>query len=238
MRSSSPFSALILGVLLATGLLGAAWLASDTLLQVKSMDRTVNVKGLAEQEVNANIAIWPIQFTEVDNDLGSLYRNVEAKTQIVVSFLKALGFKDDEITVSLPNIEDRQARGYVDPNVRYRYFAKSTVSVYTNNVEQVRLSRGKLTQLLEKGITISTDDYQSRVEYLFTGLNEIKPEMIQLATRNAREVAEKFARDSDSKLGKIKTASQGQFIITDRDSNTPYIKKVRVVSTLTYYLTD
>ncbi|MCF1427048.1 MAG: SIMPL domain-containing protein [Shewanella sp.] len=238
MKTSPPLAALILGLLLAAGLMGSAWLVGDTLLKVKSMDRTVNVKGLAEKEVSANIAIWPIQFTEVDNDLKSLYRNVESKTAVVVAFLKSLGFQEQEITVSLPNIEDRQARGYVDPNVRYRYFAKSTVSVYTNNVEQVRLSRGKLTQLLEKGITISTDDYQSRVEYLFTGLNEIKPEMIQLATRNAREVAEKFARDSDSRLGKIKTASQGQFIISDRDSNTPYIKNVRVVSTLTYYLTD
>lgn len=238
MRSSSRLAALILGLFMASGLIGAAWLASDTLLKVKSMDRTVNVKGLAEKEVAANIAIWPIQFTEVDNDLSGLYRNVESKTQIVVAFLKALGFSEDEITVSLPNIEDRQARGYVDPNVRYRYFAKSTVSVYTSNVDLVRHSRGKLTQLLEKGITISTDDYQSRVEYLFTGLNDIKPEMIQQATNNAREVAEKFARDSDSGLGKIKTASQGQFIINDRDSNTPYIKKVRVVSTLTYYLTD
>ena len=75
-------------------------------------------------------------------------------------------------------------------------------------------------------------------QFLFNGLNNIKPAMIEEATRNAREVAEKFAHDSGSKLGKIKRASQGQFSIDDRDSNTPYIKKVRIVSTVEYYLVD
>ena len=82
------------------------------------------------------------------------------------------------------------------------------------------------------------DEYTSATEYLFTGLNEIKPEMVEEATRNAREVALKFARDSDSKLGKIRSARQGQFSISDRDKNTPHIKRVRVVSTIEYYLAD
>lgn len=96
----------------------------------------------------------------------------------------------------------------------------------------------KLVDLGKKGIVIAAQNYDSRTEYIFTGLNNIKPEMVEEATILAREVAEKFAKDSNSKLGKIKKARQGQFSIQNRDSNTPYIKKVRVVSTLEYYLSD
>jgi hypothetical protein len=62
--------------------------------------------------------------------------------------------------------------------------------------------------------------------------------MVEESTRNARATAEKFAKDSDSELGKIRRATQGQFSITDRDNNTPYIKNVRVVSTIEYYIKD
>ena len=95
-----------------------------------------------------------------------------------------------------------------------------------------------MLSLAKDGIAISDQDYNSKAQFLFTELNSVKPDMIQSATQNARQVAEKFAKDSDSKLGKIKKAAQGQFSINDRDSNTPYIKKVRIVSTLTYYLND
>jgi hypothetical protein len=96
----------------------------------------------------------------------------------------------------------------------------------------------KIIELGKQGIAISQQDYQSRTEFLFTNLNAYKPVMIEEATKNAREVAEKFAQDSHSKLGKIKKASQGQFSISDRDESTPHIKKIRVVSTIEYYLSD
>jgi hypothetical protein len=112
------------------------------------------------------------------------------------------------------------------------------VTVYSNDIEAVRRAMTKVAELGREGVAVGGQDYESRTQFLFTGLNELKPGMIEEATRNAREVAEKFARDSDSRLGKIKTATQGQFSINDRDSNTPHIKKVRVVSTLTYYLDD
>ena len=92
------------------------------------------------------------------------------------------------------------------------------------------------TELLKQGIAITGGDYRYSVSYEFTGLNDIKPQMIEEATKNARAAAEKFAKDSDSKLGKIRNASQGQFSISNRDGNTPYIKSVRVVTTVTYYL--
>ncbi|MCG9731207.1 SIMPL domain-containing protein [Shewanella sp. Isolate13] len=238
MSKTNTLSALILGSLLCFGLIMLGNTIGDKLLKMKAMERTVTVKGLAEKEVRANVAIWPIRFTEVDNDLNNLYQTVQTKTDRVVDFLKQQGFSEDEITIALPAIEDRQAQGYVDPNVKYRYAAKISISLYTNNVDLLLTTRTSMLSLAKDGIAISDQDYNSKAQFLFTELNKVKPDMIQSATQNARQVAEKFAIDSDSKLGKIKKASQGQFSINDRDSNTPYIKKVRIVSTLTYYLND
>ncbi|PIW60709.1 SIMPL domain-containing protein [Shewanella sp. CG12_big_fil_rev_8_21_14_0_65_47_15] len=238
MEKNNLFPALLLGGFLCAGLVYIGQSASSALLQMKSMERTVTVKGLAEKEVKANVAIWPINFTEVDNNLPKLYETVQQKTDSVVTFLKEQGFSDSEITVSLPSIEDRQAQGYVDPNVRYRYSAKVNLSVYTNQIDLMLVSRKQMINLVKEGIAIASQDYDNRTEFLFTDLNSVKPVMVQEATQNAREVAEKFAKDSDSRLGKIKSASQGQFTIADRDSSTPYIKQIRIVSTLTYYLND
>ncbi len=122
-------------------------------------------------------------------------------------------------------------------SAEFRYTASQTVTVYSANVELVRKVMGMLSELGKQGI-VFTGGYQSQAEYLFTRLNEVKPVMIEQATRKAREVAQKFAEDSDSQLGKIRRASQGQCSIGDRDRNNPHIKKVRVVSTVEYYLSD
>ncbi|ABN62260.1 SIMPL domain-containing protein [Shewanella baltica] len=238
MEKNNILPALLLGGFLCAGLVYVGHTASTALLQMKAMERTVTVKGLAEKEVKANVAIWPINFTEVDNNLPKLYETVQQKTDRVVAFLKEQGFSDSEITISLPSIEDRQAQGYVDPNVRYRYSAKVNLSVYTPQIDLMLNTRKQMISLVKEGIAIASQEYDNRTEFLFTDLNSVKPVMVQEATQNAREVAEKFAKDSDSRLGKIKTASQGQFTISDRDNSTPYIKQIRIVSTLTYYLND
>ena len=229
----------ILGALLCAGLIIAAYLVSDGFTRFKAYERTVTVKGLSEREVPADVAIWPITFSVAADDLSFLVDTLTEQNAIVVGFLREKGFAKDEISVSAPSIVDRQARGYGDASrYRFRYAGSSTISVYTRNIGKVRVARGRLSELGSKGIAISGENYEARTEYLYTKLNEIKPGMIEEATNNARAVAEKFAADSGSRLGKIKRASQGQFSITDRDSNTPYIKKVRVVSTLEYYLVD
>ncbi len=144
-----------------------------------------------------------------------------------------------EISSSQPAIVDRQAEGYFEADrYKYRYTTDVVITVYTNDVNNVRIAMDKLVELGKKGIVIAAQNYDNRTEYIFTELNDIKPEMVEEATKQGREVAEKFALDSNSKLGKIKKAYQGQFSIGNRDSNTPYIKKVRVVSTLEYYLSD
>lgn len=228
----------VAATVIALGMVAGSAILANSLIEFRAMERVVQVKGLSEREVAADTVIWPIKFNDVDNNLTTLVANVERKNEQIQAFLKLQGFSQKEITVAVPQIVDRQA-GYYDPNAnQMRYTASSTVTVYSTNVDLVHQAMAKLLELSKTGIAIAGQDYDSKPEFIFSGLNELKPDMIADATRNAREVATKFAADSDSKLGKIKTASQGQFSITDRDSNTPYIKKVRVVATVDYYLSD
>ena len=129
---------------------------------------------------------------------------------------------------------------YSSETVRYRYKANCVVTVVSRNVDLVRKLVSRQAELMRQGITIVGNEYDegSVVTYEFTGLNNIKPEMIAEATKNARKTAERFAEDSDSELGKIRTADQGQFSIDSRDQNTPWLKNVRVVTTVVYYLKD
>jgi hypothetical protein len=239
MNTNRTREALLLGLFICLGLVGLGYLLSTTAMKVKAMDRIVSVKGLAEREVEANIAIWPISFNVAGNDLPLLYAEVERKAGIISAFLKNNGFSDEEITLSQPAMVDRQAQLYGDGSrVQFRFMGSITLTVYTAKVGLVRETMKKMVALGREGLAISGEGYQNSTQYIFTELNNIKPAMIEEATKNAREVALKFAKDSDSRLGKIKTAAQGQFTIEDRDSSTPHIKKVRVVSTITYYLSD
>ncbi|HUF08196.1 MAG TPA: SIMPL domain-containing protein [Rhodothermales bacterium] len=229
---------LFAALILAAGIAAGGYLAGQGIVDSKALDRTVTVKGLAEREVPADVAIWPIRFVLAGDDLDALYTDVEKKLEVVLVFLRTTGFDEQEVSVAAPAITDRQAQPYGDSQARFRYSATQTVTVYTTRVPEVLQAVARLIELGKSGIVLSGDDYQAQRQYLFTGLNDLKPAMIEEATRNAREVAEKFAADSDSRLGKIKTAFQGQFSIEDRDGNTPHIKKVRVVSTVQYYLAD
>jgi len=239
MNTKRTSEAFILGAFLCAGLVLAGYLVSSGFVTLKALERSVSVKGLSEKELPADIAIWPIKFEVAADDLGALVSGIEEKNRVVYDFLISGGFDAKDISISAPAIIDRQAQGYGDANrFAFRYAGSSTVSVYTPNVALVRKTIRRLVDLGKLGVAVSGENYDAKTEFLYTGLNRLKPAMIEEATNNARAVAEKFASDSKSRLGKIKSASQGQFTIEDRDSNTPYIKKIRVVSTLEYYLTD
>jgi hypothetical protein len=239
MNASSIAGALALGLLLCVGLLGLGFQIGDSLVAFKAMERTVTVKGLAEREVPADTAIWPITFNDAGNDLNALYARIQKKNAAIAVFLADQDFPETAVSIAPPAIVDKQAQGYSGArDIRFRYSATSTLTVYTQDVDRVLQTRKRLVELGKEGIAFAGQGYASQTEFLFTGLNRIKPDMIQEATRNARDVAEKFAKDSESRLGKIKQARQGQFSISNRDSNTAHIKKVRVVSTITYYLVD
>ena len=239
MQQNNKASALILGVFLFLGLTTMGYLLAHAAIQVKQYERTVKVKGLSEHEYPADIVIWPIRFTEASNQVESLYDSLDDSSNKIKAFLKAHGIQDNEITVSAPSITDKSAQQYGNnSNVPFRYVATQNVTVYSHHIDIVRKAMTYMSQLGKEGIVLGGNGYQSQAQYLFTRLNEVKPEMIEEATRNAREVAQKFAADSHSTLGKIKKASQGQFSISSRDQNNPHIKKVRVVSTIEYYLSD
>lgn len=238
MNKSQSNSFTVAAAVLAVGLLGLGLILKSAAIDVKNMERTVTVKGLAEIEVAADTVIWPLQFSDADNDLEKLVERIEQKNDAVIAFLKLHGFDDDEISRGAQSIVDKQAREYGGENQQFRYIARASVTVYSSQPDKVKNALAKVGQLAKQGIAIVQDSYDTRIEYLFTGLNDVKPAMVQEATEKAREVAIKFAKDSQSKLGKIKTARQGQFSISDRDSNTPQLKKVRVVTSVEYYLSD
>ena len=206
--------------------------------QLKSFDRTVDVKGLCEKEVMADKVIWPISHKAVGNDFQSVSSSLDAQTKAIVNFLKSNGVTADEISVSIPRIIDRLAQDYVNDSRGFRYLGKSSITVCSRDVAKILQVMGRTESLVNKGININQEEWGQEPTFLYESLNDIKPEMIAEATANARAAADKFAKDSDSKVGKIKSAMQGTFSIEDRDSFTPHIKKVRVVTYLTYYLNN
>lgn len=239
MMGNNKTGALLLGLFIFLGLASLGYLLGNAAIKYKEYERTVTVKGLSEREYEADIVIWPIQFTEASNKLEELYGSIEHSTEKIKVFLEKNGISQEEISFTAPSITDKSAQQYGgQEKADFRYTAIQTVTVYSENIGSVRNIMGSLSELGKQGIVFSGGTYGSQTEYIFTRLNEVKPEMIEEATKKAREVAEKFSSDSKSTLGKIKRASQGQFSINERDRNNPHIKKIRVVSTVTYYLSD
>jgi len=204
----------------------------------KRYDRYVEVKGLSEREVDADLAVWPLQVTLAGNELGALKQSIERQTDQVYRFFINQGFQDNQITRGITNIQDAHANIF-NSNVgtsEYRYLVISELTVRTNDIKKLQNALTESLELMSEGILLGSKNTWRPIEYIFTGLNDLKPLMIEEATNNAREVAEKFARDSGSKVGKIRVARQGLFTISDRDQNTPEIKLVRVVSTIDFQL--
>ena len=239
MQDFSTTKAAILGLSIGLGILFAGLFISNALYKSRVADRYVTVKGLAEKEVDADLAIWPITFKDAGNDLLALQKSVDEKRRIISEFLIKEGFKAGDINHSAPKITDTYAEGYYGNQQPQgpRYRIQKTVTLRSSNVELVKQTMEKSGKLVAKGIAMS-ENWENRTEFMFTGLNSIKPEMIREATINAREAAETFAEDSGSKIGKIRKATQGFFSITDRDANSPDRKVVRVVTTMEYYLVD
>ncbi len=239
MSFNSRASALILAIGILLGLTSLGYLLGHSALEFKRMDRTVTVKGLSEREYPADVVIWPIKFSVASNDLEALYSDIERNTEKIRAFLILHGVAADAISHSPPAITDKSAQSYGNTaRPEFRYTAHQTVTVYSTDIPVVRSVMNAMSALGKEGIVFTGGDYRGQAEYLFTRLNAVKPDMIEEATHNARQVAKKFAADSDSTLGKIRKATQGQFSISSRDTNNPQIKKVRVVSTIEYYLSD
>lgn len=228
----------IAAALIAVGIVILGLCIRSAFGSLSDSQRVVTVKGLAEREVKADKVIWPIVFKELGDNLPALYTTVAEKNKIVEKMLTESGITADEITTSV-QVNDIQADAYNAERSVYRYRMLSIVTVNTTKVETVLQLLKRQSELIEQGVAVTVGDYSTpSIQFDFTGLNDIKPDMIKEATQNARAAAEQFAADSESNLGKIKTAYQGQFTIDDRDQTTPYIKNVRVVTTIQYMLED
>lgn len=226
------------GLLIGVGLLLLGLCMKSGINDFAHRDRIVTVRGLAQRDIPANKVTWPIVSKLTGDDLKSLYTQVQSIDSAITTFLKTNGITDAEISVNPPAVTDLKADQYNAANAPYHYSVTAVVTVTSSRVELVRKLINRQTELMAQGIAITAGDYNYPTLYEYTDLNTIKPAMIAEATQNARKAADKFAEDSHSKLGKIKTASQGQFSIDDRDQYTPQIKTVRVVSTIEYYLKD
>lgn len=220
----------------SVSVIASAVILSVGLSNIARADKTVSVRGLAEREVDADLAVWPLTFSLGSNDLTELQKDILAKTEIVKSYLAEYELSSEDFTVQSPSITDNSMNPYMDKNqVRYTYIAETVVLVRSSKVEQVKKAQGDSLKLMSDGIAVSKD-YKSKISFEFTKLNDIKPQMIAEATKNARTAAEQFARDSGSKVGKIKRASQGLFSIEDAAADLSERKTIRVVTTVEYLL--
>lgn len=187
----------------------------------------VEVKGLSEKIVKADVAIWSMNFEVKSNDIDKLYSDIDHDTSAIKSFLKEKGFEDAEINIAPVNV-------YQDTYVNsiFRYNSNVQLSVYTNKVDLIRSASQDTLLLIKKGVTLS----QNYITFEFSDINSIKPDMLTEAIENARLSAEQFAKESNSTIGEISRANQGVFDISEKDPGSPEYKKVRVVSTVRFLL--
>ncbi len=235
---NQSISRLLPSLILAVGIVAMGLCLKAGMDNFTEKDRRVTVKGLAEREVKADKVTWPIQTKEVGNDLNELYNRIAEKQKIIRKFLVANGIGDKEISVNAPKVIDLTADQYSTGQNPYRYNVTLTTTVTSSKVDLVRGIISRQGELLRQGVAVVAGDYGNNVDYEYVAFKKMKPQMMTEAIENAQATAEQFAKNSKSKLNKIVSADQGQFSIEDRDANTPYIKKVRVVTTVTYSLKD
>ena len=224
---------ILAGACIALGLTLAGLFIYCGLKHFADKDRAVTVKGLSTREVEADYAIWPLAYGWNGNDLPALYEQLERVSKRVKKHLISLGFEESDIRQGPISVSDNWSNYYGDHRPEYKYTLSTSLIVSTDKVQLVVASQGKESSLLKEGIIVKTESWN--LNYQYNGLPELKPSMIEEATQNARAVAQKFADDARCGLGSIRRASQGQFSIED-DQYQPWIKHVRVVTTVDYIL--
>lgn len=248
--------ALALGLCLMLGLVLGGWVLGSEIKAMKMADRYVTVKGLVERTVKSDRAIWAVSFKTAGDDLSSVFAKSEADKSTVLTFFADQGIGADEVSTGQIRVADKQTQEYGGPQIKgSRYIVTQTVTVSSNDVDKLSRAGGKTADLVRAGVVLagSQNGQQDRIVYKFSGLNALKPDMITEATRNARASADRFAADSGSQVGSIRSANQGVFSIAanepgnaglaldegggnDGQADASIMKKVRVVSTIDYYL--
>lgn len=233
---------LVSSVVLALGIAVGGFFPGYYYYQSRMESNFVTVKGLAEMDVRADLGVWDIKYVVTGNDLAAAQAEMEAQQKIILSFLKNLGFEDAEVAVKRTETNDLMANPYRNESVgSARYILTQSVQVTSQNVDLVEKAINSTGSLISKGIVFDSNNYNP-VSYIFTKINDIKPQMLEEATKNAEAAANEFAKSSGTKVGKIRKANQGVFSILPREQTANAMemnsieKKVRVVSTVEYYL--
>lgn len=219
-------------VILAIGVALAGMFVYLGIHQMASKGRAVVVKGLSTRDVQADYVVWPMNFELRGNDISSLYSDLGKVEQTARQFFVDRGFKESEMSRGNISIDDNWS-SYYGTRPEFHYTLRTSLIISTPDIERVIANQGCQSELLKKGVILQSNDWNTDFQY--NGLSELKPEMVQEATKNARQVAMKFAEDAQCHLGSIKQANQGQFSV-ESDTYQPWIKHVRVVTTVSYFL--
>ena len=225
----------IAALILAVGLVAASLVVGSAVRDFRVSDRHVEVKGFAERDVAADLAIWPINYQVAGNSLEDVLAALEQADEAVIAFLKLRGFSEAEITRQQPRINDQWQYSYGEHHPPSRYTAERGITLRTEQVDVARSALQEASDLIGQGVLLA-QNWGQEARFMFTALDDIKPDMIADATADARRAASQFAADSGSQLGPIRRARQGYFTIDDRDPSTPEVKRVRVVTTIEYLL--
>jgi hypothetical protein len=237
------FEYLIPALILAVGIAMGGWQVGRGIIRLRTGDRFVTVKGVSERDVTANVALWPIRFVSTDDDLRKAQMRIKESKEVILDFLKRQGIPPADAQVQRLEVTDVLANPYRSGETRSRYIISQTLMIRSADPTLIHKASQAIGELVDAGVVLSsTGGPGDGPTYLFTGLNQIKPQMIAEATASGREAAEQFARDSGSKVAGIRQANQGVFVILPRDrapgimEESEINKTVRVVSTIEYYL--
>lgn len=220
----------------------SAMVISSGLTDLRTGDRYVTVKGVAEREVNADLALWPIRFVATGDTLSQAQEKARSSREAIMAFLKLQAIDENAVELQRLAVTDTRANPYQNSNGAQQFIINQTLMVRSKDVEKIRQAAQAVSELVDSGVILSSDYGPSSPTYVFTGLNDIKPEMIAEATASAREAAARFASDANAELGGLRRANQGVFQILARDrapgitEGQQPVKTVRVVSTVQYYL--
>jgi len=240
-------AAVIVALCLLVGLTAAGYFIGRGTARFKVDARTVTVKGLVEKEVQADEAVWTLSLRRASDDLKDAHAKISADRDAVLAFLQKQGFKDAEIVRQPTRTIDKLAREYGQQQGadRFRYVVTSSIVVRTPNIAQVQKSLGSTEELLKAGVVLDGEGSVANPRYVVSKFNELRPQLLAEATKNARAIAQQFAADSGAEVGKIHSANQGMIQIFGSDGNDesgPYsptstpVKKIRVVSTFEFEL--
>lgn len=233
---------LLASLILGISAIISALLISNGLTDLRTGDRYVTVKGVAEREVNADLALWPIRFVATGASLGEAQDRARSSRDAIMAFLKLQAIDQDAVELQRLDVTDTRANPYQPDSGEQKFIIRQTLMVRSNEIERIRQAAQGVSELVDSGVVLSSDYGPAGPTYLFSGLNDIKPEMIAEATASAREAADQFAKDAKTELGGLRRANQGVFQILARDQapgvmeGQQPVKTVRVVSTVEYYL--